>query len=89
MEKVLDTFHIDEKKFIYHQEKSTAFVKSYFDKTMEHNARIFFPYLNGIDDKHYLQFGADKCSVNSFEDFCKQLNKKYRSKFKTYETRRN
>ena len=41
MEKVLDTFHIDEKKFIYHQEKSTGFVKSYFDKTMEHKARIF------------------------------------------------
>lgn len=67
---------MDEKKFLYYQEENTAFVKSYFDKTIRNDIRYLFPYLDGIDDtqEHYLQFGADKCSVNSFEDFCKELN---------------
>jgi hypothetical protein len=76
MEKVLDIFNIDEKKFLYYQEKNTAFVKRYFDNTMKDDIKFLFPYLNGLDNKqdHYLQFGADKCCVNDFKDFCKQLN---------------
>lgn len=76
MEKVLEIFNIDETKFLYYQKKNTAFVKSYFDKTMQDDIRFLYPYLDGLDEKqeHYLQFGVDKCSVNNFEDFCKQLN---------------
>jgi hypothetical protein len=76
MEKVLDFFNIDENMFLSIKKDITSFVKSYFDGTMDSEARLLFSYLEGIDNncEEYLQFGADKCAVDNFFDFCKDLN---------------
>lgn len=76
MEKVLEIFQIDEDNFLGIKRERTSFVKSYFDKTMDSEERLLFRYLDGIDNNcsEYLQFGADKCAVDNFFDFCKDLN---------------
>jgi hypothetical protein len=76
MEKVLEVFSMDEKVFLNIKRDITSFVKSYFDETMDSEARLLFSYLDGIDhnSSEYLQFGADKCGVDNFSDFCKDLN---------------
>jgi hypothetical protein len=76
MEKVLEVFSMDEKVFLYIKKTITSFVKSYFDETIDSEARVLFSYLDGIDHNcsEYLQFGADKCAVDNFFDFCKDLN---------------
>jgi hypothetical protein len=76
MEKVLEVFNIDESKFLHIKKTITSFIKSYYDETMDSEARLLFSYLDGIDHNcsEYLQFGADKCAVNNFFDFCKDLN---------------
>ena len=76
MEKVLEVFSMDENVFLSIKKDITSFVKSYFDETMDSEARLLFSYLDGIDNncEEYLQFGADKCAVDNFFDFCKDLN---------------
>jgi hypothetical protein len=76
MEKVLNFFNIDENVFLSIKKDITSFVKSYFDETIDSEARLLFSYLDGIDHNcsEYLQFGADKCAVDNFFDFCKDLN---------------
>ena len=76
MEKVLELFSIDEDNFLRIKRERTAFIKSYYDRTLDPKARFLFSYLDGINNYYteYLVFGADKCGVDNFNNFCEELN---------------
>lgn len=76
MEEVLKTFDINEEKFLNIKEEITFFIKSYFNEKMEKDSRNHFYYLESLDSEcnEYLQFGADKCDVDNFNEFCKDLD---------------
>lgn len=76
MEKVCELFKMDESKFLERKQKSSNFVKSYFNKTMKPEFLPLYIYLDGLDNtqEEYLEFGADKCSVSNFNNFCEKLN---------------
>ena len=76
MEKILTTYNIDETKYLKIQHDNTSFVKSYFNRTMDRDVRHLFQYLDGLDPncESYMQFGADKCSVDKFLTFCEEVN---------------
>jgi hypothetical protein len=76
MESILLLFNIDENEYKRIKEDTTKFIKSYKNDTIEKETRLLFKYLDNIELDHdeYLQFGADKCNVDNFEEFCKELN---------------
>ena len=77
MEKVLQVFStMDEERFLEVKKNVTSFMKSYFNRTMDEDSRKFFSYYSDLDSEceEYLQFGADKCDVDNFDEFCEELN---------------
>ena len=76
MEAVLTFFKIDEEIYLKCKNKSTLFIKSYFNKTMRDDFIPLYTYLDSLNnsEEEYLEFGADKCSVSDFNLFCEKLN---------------
>ena len=76
MEKVLETFKINEENYKTYLKENSNFIKSYFAKIMDYKTRKHFMYLDGLNQncKAYIQFGGDKCSVKDFNKFCKRIN---------------
>jgi hypothetical protein len=76
MEEVLEVFDMNEEKFLKVKEGVTSFIQSYFNRTMKEDHRNCFDYLSNLDSEcdTYLQFGADKCEVDNFDEFCEDLN---------------
>ncbi len=77
MEEVLSVFTtMDEEKFLEVKKNVTSFMNSYFDGSMDEDSRKFFRYYRDLDSdcEEYLQFGADKCDVDNFDEFCEELN---------------
>ena len=76
MEQVLKRFNINEEQFLEIKESVTSFMKKYFNKELDINSLKYFDYYSELDSEcgEYLQFGADKCSVNNFDEFCEELN---------------
>lgn len=77
MEEVLSVFtNMDEEKFLEVKKNVTSFMNSYFDGSMDEDSRKFFRYYRDLDCEceEYLQFGADKCDVDNFDEFCEELN---------------
>ena len=68
MQSILNEFNINQERLDKIILDCTLFVKQ--NKT---NQR--FSYLSKLSESEsYLQFGADKCSVDSFKKFCKDLD---------------
>ena len=81
MELIKLDFNIDEKQFEKIVSDCTEWVTKEAKELAKTDYHLFhkhFPYLeelNGGDEgERYLQFGADKCSVNDFELWCKEIN---------------
>jgi hypothetical protein len=76
MELLLKTFSLSNDEFELHNKQSTCHVRSYFDNTMDIKARSLFEYLDNIDHSlnEYCEFGADKCRIYNFKDFCINLD---------------
>jgi len=77
MEEVLKKFDMDEEKFLNIKESVTSFMKKYFNKEMDADTQKYFDdYYSELDSEceEYLQFGADKCNVDNFDEFCEELN---------------
>ena len=52
-------------------------MKKYFNKEMDVDTQKYFDdYYAELDSEceEYLQFGADKCNVDNFDEFCEELN---------------
>lgn len=71
MQSILNEFNIDQERLNKIILDCTLYVKKQkISDTYQH-----FPYLLKLADcESYLQFGADKCSVDSFKKFCKDLD---------------
>ena len=71
MQSILNEFNIDQERLDKIILDCTLFVKKKkIDDKYQH-----FPYLVKLTDcDSYLQFGADKCSVDNFKNFCKDLD---------------
>jgi hypothetical protein len=76
MEKVLETFEINNEKYKECLKENSNFVRSYFSQIMDYETRKHFMYLDGLNSncKAYLQFGGDKCGIKDFKKFCKKIN---------------
>ena len=77
MEEVLSVFStMNEEKFLEVKTNVTSFMNSYFNRNMDEDSRKFFSYYSDLDPdcEEYLQFGADKCDVDNFDEFCEELN---------------
>ena len=76
MELLLKTFSFSEEEFEFHNTKSTSHVKSYHDNTMDKTFKFLFNYLDNLDHNltEYCAFGADKCIISNFQEFCNNLN---------------
>lgn len=77
MEEVLSVFStMNEERFLEVKKNVTSFMKSYFNGNMDEDSRNFFRYYSDLDSdcEEYLQFGADKCDVDNFDEFCEDLD---------------
>jgi hypothetical protein len=76
MESLLKTFSFTQEEYENYNKLSTEHVKSYYDKSMDNDFIRLFKYLDGLDDTlpEYCEFGADKCRVSNFQNFCDKLN---------------
>lgn len=77
MEEVLKKFNINEERFLEIKEVVTSFMKKYFNKEIDVDTQKYFDkYYAELDSEceEYLQFGADKCNVDNFDEFCEELN---------------
>jgi len=68
MEEVLKKFNINEERFLEIKENVTSFMKKYFNKELDIDTRKCFDHYSELVSEcvEYLQFGADKCSVDNF-----------------------
>jgi len=84
MELIINFFKMDENDFIEYENNTTDLIKSYFNNTMDIRLKKCYDYLEFLDSNHnkYLQFGADKCEVDDFIEFCKELNIDYEENIK-------
>jgi hypothetical protein len=73
---ILSTYRFDEAQYNSLNKGSTEFVKSYFNGELGSTGNMLFSYLDGLDPHlpEYYQFGADKCGVDDFKEFCKELD---------------
>ena len=76
MELLLKTFSLTQDEFELHNKKSTQHIKSYFNRTMDKKYIDMYKYLDYIDDSlpEYCEFGADKCWIKNFKEFCSKLD---------------
>jgi len=77
MEEVLKVFDdMNEEGFVKIKESVTSFMNKYFNREMDESSRKLFSNYRNLDSKceEYLQFGADKCDVDNFDEFCEDLN---------------
>jgi hypothetical protein len=76
MEKVLEIFNINEEEFEKYNSNTDKFIKNYLNDKLDFDAKKFFGYLDKLDPNinQYIQFGADKCSVDDFIKFCEELD---------------
>jgi len=77
MEELLKKFDMNEETFLKVKERVTSFMKKYFNKEMNVDTQKYFDeYYAELDSEceEYLQFGADKCNVDNFDEFCEELN---------------
>ena len=77
MEEVLKKFDMNEEKFLKLKKRVTSFMIKYFNKEMDvATQKYFYDYYAELDPEceEYLQFGADKCDVDNFDEFCEELN---------------
>ena len=84
MELIKRDFNIDEKEFEKIVYECTEWVTKEAKELAIKDYHLFhkhFPYLEELKASYdeqgkqtYLQFGADKCSVNDFELWCKEIN---------------
>jgi hypothetical protein len=67
---------MNEERFLEVKKNVTSFMNSYFNGNMDEDSRKFFSYYRDLDCEceEYLQFGADKCDVDNFDEFCEELN---------------
>ena len=80
MEEVLKKFNMNEEKFLKVKERVTSFMKKYFNKEMDVDTQKYFhDYYAELDSEceEYLQFGADKCSVDNFDEFCEDFQNEH------------
>jgi hypothetical protein len=76
LEKLKTVFNFTDEEFLSHNENSTLHVQSYFKGSMDGRFRTNYEYLNDLRDDlpEYCEFGADKCRVSNFRDFCDSLD---------------
>ena len=76
MELLLETFFLSQEEFDSYNKKSTNHVKSYFDESMDFKFISHFDYLENLDHNldEYCEFGADKCHISNFKEFCENLD---------------
>jgi hypothetical protein len=77
MQQVLTTFSIDEDTFHQITRDTTKFIQSYFELSPDDDIRYMFSYLYLLHRPSihtYLQFGADKCYITNFDEFCHTLD---------------
>ena len=76
MELLLKTFSLSQEEFELHNKKSTEHVRDYFNKSIDKNFIHLFTYLDDLDGNlpEYCEFGADKCRITNFQEFCNNLN---------------
>ena len=72
MELLLKTFSLSEEEFESYNKKTTEHVKSYFDHSINKLFRDSYDYLAILEYglSEYCEFGADKCYINNFKEFC-------------------
>ena len=75
-DKICKTFGFTEKAFVEHNRETTKHIKSYFNNTMTDDFYHLFTYLNDLNSElpEYYEFGADKCSIRNFQEFCQELD---------------
>jgi len=69
------------KDLLENKNNITKFIKN-FSKEREMNSseynkiKISYPYLDVLDLSYdeYIEFGADKCEINNFREFCNEIN---------------
>jgi hypothetical protein len=76
MEQLFETFDMNEERFLEVKKNVTSFMNSYFNGNMDEGSQKYFSYYSDLDSdcEEYLQFGADKCDVDNFDEFCEDLN---------------
>lgn len=76
LELLLKTFSLSEEEFENYNKKSTEHVKSYFNNTMEEKYKYLYDYFYKLDSDlpEYCEFGADKCKISNFKEFCNNLD---------------
>ena len=69
-------FHLSEEEFLSYNKISTSHVQSYFNQSMDEKFQEIYTYLDHIKDNldEYCEFGADKCKISNFKDFCESLD---------------
>ena len=73
---LLKTFSLTYNEFVIHNTNSTKHVIGFFNGSID---KMFYPlytyleYLNE-DLSEYCEFGADKCKIANFQDFCNALD---------------
>ena len=72
MEDIFKIFNIDEEKFLNLKKSVTKRVNYFLSSLNTYKGYHLYLLDNDIDE--YLEFGADKCSVDNFDEFCEELN---------------
>ena len=69
-------FDLTDEEFLSHNIKSTSHVQSYINRSMDDNFHECFTYLDNLRDDlpEYCEFGADKCNISNFREFCDSLD---------------
>ena len=76
MEDIKKVFDLTDEEFLSHNKKSTSHVQSYINRSMDERFIECFTYLDYLQDDlpEYCEFGADKCNISNFREFCESLD---------------
>lgn len=72
MEDIFKIFNIDEEKILSFKKSVTERVNNFLSSSNTYKG--YHLYLLDREINEYLEFGADKCSVDNFDEFCEELN---------------
>ena len=73
MEHILEKFKMVESEFNNINECCNNNIKSLLNKDL-YKTSFFYLYFLDKNINEFLQFGADKCKIDNFSNFCKELN---------------
>ena len=69
-------FDLSEEEFLSHNQNSTLHIQNYFNNSIDERFIKLYTYLDNLksDLSEYCEFGADKCKITNFKEFCDNLD---------------